>query len=143
MENFTQFVSFRAHTFILGIVYCLLMYLLARKTKLQMPALVYSVIAQVIFMVYYMVINTQLIGTSGAESMSLYNHLLSVVAIASYCFSIPLMAIIAYRMLRTTNVQSLSTLGKVAIPVVAILLIAVCAYVFSYIFVLTYYGFAP
>lgn len=143
MENLSQFVSLRGYTFVLGIAYCLLMYLLARKTKFQMPAVIYSVAAQVAFMVYYVVISMRLIGTSGAESRPLYNQLLSVVATASYCFSVPLLALIAYRIIGRTNFQRLSTIMKVITGVVVILLIALCAYVFSYIFVLTYYGFAP
>ncbi|CAM3297711.1 hypothetical protein [Vagococcus fessus] len=129
--------------YILAGIYLLLIGVVTFRTRMFKPFIIYGIVMQCLFLVYWLFTRSKLQGVSGGENMPLYMQFLTVIEY-SYCLLVaPIFIAINVRTLSFFKKNTIDNITRGVASTFFIILFASVFYLFAYVFVTLYYGFGP
>lgn len=129
--------------YILAGIYLLLIGVVTFRTRMFKPFIIYGIVMQCLFLVYWLFTRSKLQGVSGGENMPLYMQFLTVIEY-SYCLLVaPMFIAINVRTLSFFKKNTIDNITRGVASTFFIILFASVFYLLAYVFVTLYYGFGP
>lgn len=139
--NIVNFLIFRNYVILIAIGYCLLLGLITYTTKLFKFVVVIALLAQVIFLSFYLKTGAYLYTHSA--SLKMYNEFYHVIKYSWFFFSLFLLLVIFCRLLSSLTFKEQNRLVKFSLIALLVIFPLFIVKKGLIIYIILYYGFAP